>query len=675
MRLRLKLILIALVAAVFPLAGWRFVKQMEDTLRQGQEQALIAQGVALARAELALEAKLGDQLKAPQRLYTHAIDFELTADGYSEDWAKLILAPQNFRADNGELPVDFISASSASAYFLWFSIGDLSPVFADAFGQFPERSDHVLINLEGLQYRIACGGAGPASVVPVQANNPPLPPASCQLRDRGYNVEVRIPKSRLFHRIGFRVVDYPVAGADLPSARTGTFNADQSIALWPLTTASLDAASTRALAPPGVRLRILAPDGFVLRKSGSLTASSLQDSELGFRRWLRAWVYRALLAPPLVDDQPYRFDNMIVRSELTEAALRGQAGAVWRPAGSRATVVLTAVIPIDANNPERGVLLLEKGSDALLIWSNRALGALILGGLLTMLVAASILFGYAGWLSLRIRRLKLATENALTPEGKLRGNFPQSRTVDEIGDLSRSFGKLLDQVGETNEYLRTLSSKLSHELSTPLAVVRSSLENLEHEAISINARTYAQRAKTGADRLMQILRSMSEASRIERAITSAEGEQFDLRAVITGAAAAYRDLAGARELFCEVPSDQLPMFGAPELIHQALDKLVDNALSFTPDSGWIKIVLRANSDGSIVISVLNSGPTLPEKMRERLFDSLVSMRDGKPGSAHLGLGLYIVRLIAELHGGKATADNLADGSGVEVTMKLIGMRR
>jgi two-component system, OmpR family, sensor histidine kinase ChvG len=673
MRLRLKLILIALVAAVFPFAGLRFVTQMEDTLRQGEESALFAQANAVARAAVALDPELLTGAGAPGRIYAQAIDFEIQPDGYVEDWSGLVAQPQRFDK-GGRLPVDFLAARSSAALYLWFSIGDLTPVWLDAFTAYPERSDHLVLDFDGARYRIACSGSGSAPMVPLDPASPPLPPAACQVRARGYNVELRVPRLGQQQNFAFKVVDFPVAGADLPQARTGTLDADQNLQPWPIVAAGLDRATLAALLPSTVRMRIISPDRIVLRRSGSLDArATLTDSELSFRRWLRAWVYRALLAPPLADPTAYRFDNLKLTTQATESALQGKASAVWRPAGSRASVVLAAAVPLRPEAPEQGALMLEKTSDALLIWSNRALGSLALGGVITMLLAAGILFGYAGWLSFRIRTLKTATENALTPDGLLRGNFPKSRTVDEVGDLSRSFGKLLEQLGEYNDYLRTLASKLSHELSTPLAVVRSSLENLEHENINAAARTYAQRARSGAERLTQILRAMSEATRMERAIASAEGENFDMRAVITGATAAYRDISGGRVIECDVPREPVLFFGAPELIHQALDKLVDNALSFTPEGGTITITLQ-HAPGELNLSVTNPGPALPEKMRGRLFDSLVSLRDGKAGSPHLGLGLYIVRLIAELHGGHAKAEDLADASGVVFTLKLVGIR-
>ena len=263
--------------------------------------------------------------------------------------------------------------------------------------------------------------------------------------------------------------------------------------------------------------------------------------------------------------------------------------------------------------------------------------------------------------------------------------LPLIGAKDELGDLARSFSRLLEEVTAYTDYLRTLASKLSHELQTPLAIVKSSLDNLDQQSVSTDARTYLVRARSGAERLGAIVRAMSEASRMERAIDGVDAEEFDLVAVVRGCVDAYRPLLAPRRLDADLPSSPFLMHGAPELIAQALDKLIDNARSFTPEDGWIRIALRIRGD-SAVVSVANQGPPLPPTMADRLFDSLVSVRpsstqkttvvNGAPAEPpHLGLGLSIVRLIAELHRGKAQASNLADGSGVEFSLELHGMPR
>jgi signal transduction histidine kinase len=190
-----------------------------------------------------------------------------------------------------------------------------------------------------------------------------------------------------------------------------------------------------------------------------------------------------------------------------------------------------------------------------------------------------------------------------------------------------------------------------------------------------DAQPYMLRARDGVARLGALVRAMSEASRMERAIAAAEPEDVDLVAVVRGCSEAYRPLTGTRRLETALPAEPMMMHCAPELIAQALDKLFDNALSFTPDGGWLRLTLSATSNGA-EIELANQGPPLPAAMQGRLFDSLVSLRDkATPGDApHLGLGLYVVRLVAERHGGVALARNLDDG-GVAFTLQLHGMPR
>jgi signal transduction histidine kinase len=109
--------------------------------------------------------------------------------------------------------------------------------------------------------------------------------------------------------------------------------------------------------------------------------------------------------------------------------------------------------------------------------------------------------------------------------------------------------------------------------------------------------------------------------------------------------------------------------GVPDLIAQMLDKLVSNALSFTKAGAPIMVRLQYQDD-SVLLQVSNEGPLLPEEMQTALFDSMVSVRQKKGTEPHLGLGLYIVRLITEFHNGQVSASNRPDTEGVEISVKL-----
>ena len=115
------------------------------------------------------------------------------------------------------------------------------------------------------------------------------------------------------------------------------------------------------------------------------------------------------------------------------------------------------------------------------------------------------------------------------------------------------------------------------------------------------------------------------------------------------------------------------MRGAPELVAQMLDKLTDNARSFAPENGKITISTTLDRRGATVI-VGNDGPLLPDKLKDRLFHSLVSVREHQADHTHLGLGLHIVRLVAKAHRGVVGARNRSDGTGVEFWVRLRSMR-
>jgi signal transduction histidine kinase len=117
------------------------------------------------------------------------------------------------------------------------------------------------------------------------------------------------------------------------------------------------------------------------------------------------------------------------------------------------------------------------------------------------------------------------------------------------------------------------------------------------------------------------------------------------------------------------PPDVCFLQGAPDLIVQMLDKLVDNAVDYCPAGGAILIELRRDS-ADYRLSIANDGPPIPDALLPRLFESLFEHRSSPGDKPHFGLGLYIVRLIAEFHGGQSLAGNRPDAGGALFTVIL-----
>ena len=663
MTLRRKLLLVALSTLALPWAGWLYVRQMEHLLRNSQEQALLAIAFALDRGLVAVGAQLPH---AEQGWYVQDASQPIVIDGDDSDWKAFA------RWEQHPWPGADVQLAADSAWlYMRINVADATHTRVGAFDAAAVESDHVLLQLthgnRQRSYLLASSSSGAFLAHPLGPRERGFPDEiSGQWQDSGktYQIELRIPRAQAPDQLGVGVFD-----ADAPTR----FNGGKPD-LRPLLSLSPALSNDLTqLAPSGVRVRLLSGDGWVIGEGGSML--EMHKRKASRFPWLQQ-VLSDLLLVPSIDQRQHLPRNIPHLSEPdVQQALDGQATANWRGGDSTGSVVLTVAVPLDVRGQNRGALVLEQSSQALPLLTNRALLGLMLASVAVLLIAGAVLFAFATWLSVRIGRLRDAAEQAQHHEGLELAKLPLVDDRDELGDLARSLSRLLESIGAYTEYLRKLASNLSHELNTPLAIVRSSLENLEHAELPREAMSYLARARDGTARIGTIVRAMSEASRMERAMASADGEDMDLAQVVRGCAEAYRPLAAPRELECDIPAVPVPLYGAPELIAQALDKLFDNALSFTAPDGWIRIALKEGDDGEARIVVANRGPHLPDSMQGQLFDSLVSVRGAgaKAGAPHLGLGLYVVRLVAELHQGRVSGRNEEDG--VVFEMSLRGMRR
>lgn len=432
----------------------------------------------------------------------------------------------------------------------------------------------------------------------------------------------------------------------------------------------------KGLRRAGSRIWVIDQDRNLLALEGSLRGEAAPPAppEGPWGRFEAAVLrpfYALLLERPREDFDDALPESVLSAGRAVDAALAGAPATRWRQTPDRRAVVLAAAHPIWNGTEVAGAVIAESTTNSVLTLRNRVLEQLLTVTLATFVVGAGTLLLFASRLSARIRRLRDDAENAIDAQGRVRRPLRAVADGDEIGDLSRSFAALLDRLREYTDYLERIADRLSHELRTPIAVVSSSLDNLRSQPLPESSRVYIERAEDGVRRLDTILTRITEATRLERMLADAEREPFDLGRVVSGCVAGYAGAFPQARFELRLPERRVSMVGAPDLVAQMLDKLVANALDFSAPGEPIAIAVDA-APGGATLAVSNVGPPLPAAMRDRLFESMVSMRAGgaQGDEPHLGLGLFIVRLIAQFHGGRASARDRADGRGVVVEVFL-----
>ena len=427
------------------------------------------------------------------------------------------------------------------------------------------------------------------------------------------------------------------------------------------------------------RIWVIDRNGVVLARAGSLKRVVVDGGDTrvpgrfaSFVQGLTHPLYQRILKQPTEEFHDDAVSDGSPRGKDVEGALSGILATERRTTSDGRAVIVSAAHPIWLGDQVRGAVVVEETGNRVLAERNRAFERLFNIVLAVLLIGSVALTVYASRLSARIRRLRDDAEQAIDAHGRARRNLASSDARDEIGDLSRSFANVLARLADYATYQEKMASRLSHELRTPVAVVRSSFENLKAQPLSTDARVYIERAQGGLDRLTAILARMTEATRLEHAVKDGARELFDAAKVVAGCVDGYRVAYPQAEFASALPHAEVPLTGAPELFAQMLDKLVANAVEFATDGPIAIRLTRGDSDAMLTVS--NQGPPLPPDIADRLFDSMVSVRSSEarvqPQEPHLGLGLYIVRLVAEFHGGTAQASNRADGSGVDVSVSV-----
>ncbi|ROQ44873.1 dedicated sortase system histidine kinase [Marinobacter sp. 3-2] len=670
MNLKRQLFVASLLMLLIPWAGLQFVLELDDALRQQARQQLQAQAERLA-------ATAGDQIigtpvvrPGEPAIYVEPFAGNLNLDGYADDWPGYDEANQTRNWQRvtsgkaGETALQWQAATDRRNLYLLIRVSHRQPVFFNP-GSPEQAHDRLRLWLEPSGGNLAQESGRQSWLL-----RTPAPGQLYGLEEKGGQPDYRLSGFLQGAGDGWQLelkLPMPVDRSRLGFA--ALWGSDQvtgvSTSVDPLPVlVSRNLALERQLEPqlnPGQQARLVEPAGWVIARQqadSAVTApefdslSPVQVIEKISLNALRGLVRLYQPEPTSIETDTNRVD---VEALPETSLVRHEDDSVW---------LLTTREVFGGRT-----LILEKSLDQLLTLSGSALGSVIARSTLIIVALTLVLLGYASWLSWRITRLQRAVSASIDEDGRITGRVPDARSKDELGQLQRHFSLMVDRLHGYNRYLESFSRRLSHELKTPVAVVRSSLENLNHSDSEEERRQYIERAASATERLRQILHGMSEAARLEQSLDHADKEQFDLAEVAAEATAAYQALDSSHQIRYSGPQTGCKITGSPELMVQLLDKLVDNARDFTPQDGLIQVGLKTTSEG-LCLSVFNEGSTLPEDTTTDIFSPFVSMRDGQE-QGHLGQGLLIVNLIADYHGAHVEARNRAQGGIDGVSFRVM----
>jgi two-component system sensor histidine kinase ChvG len=362
-----------------------------------------------------------------------------------------------------------------------------------------------------------------------------------------------------------------------------------------------------------------------------------------------------------------------------QQALAGTRASVVRLNDNRETIVSVAV-PVQRFQAVRGVLLLSTlggDIDAIIKSERFALVQVFLVAALVMVVLSVLL---AGAIVGPVRRLAEAAERVRSGT-KSRQEIPDfTGRSDEIGHLSGALRDMTRALYNRIEAIERFAADVAHELKNPLTSLRSAVETLPLAKTDESRKRLTSIIQHDVKRLDRLISDISDASRLDAELARADAEPVDLTRLVETVVAVANERRREHDprirLTVEPLSKGRPAYfvaGHDLRLGQVVNNLIDNARSFSPRDGEVRVTLRCVRN-CLEIIVDDDGPGIPPHALERIFERFYTDRPDQGFGQNSGLGLSISRQIVEAHGGRIRAENRLGPPGEDGEPTRLGAR-
>jgi two-component system, OmpR family, sensor histidine kinase ChvG len=369
---------------------------------------------------------------------------------------------------------------------------------------------------------------------------------------------------------------------------------------------------------------------------------------------IRTWVSRGTL--PLYRE--FEPQNGKGYGEVANS-LQGFKSSMVR-INERGEVIVSVAVPVQRFRAVRGALMLStQGADI-----DNMVGAERLAIFKVFLIAAGVMvvlsFLLAGTIAGPVRRLAESAQ-LVRRRTRSRVEIPDlSHRRDEIGHLSGSLRDMTDALYNRIEAIESFAADVAHELKNPLTSLRSAVETLPLAKTEDSRNRLLSVIQHDVKRLDRLISDISDASRLDAEMQRHEAEPVNvaklLTTVISVANERHDDGVTVKVNFEGGRSSAFMVLGNDSRLGQVVNNLIDNARSFSPPGGTVRVTARRLKN-QIEIIVDDDGPGIPAESMEKIFERFYTHRPHQPFGQNSGLGLSISKHIVEAHGGRIRAEN------------------
>ncbi|MEO6224876.1 MAG: HAMP domain-containing sensor histidine kinase [Sphingomicrobium sp.] len=425
----------------------------------------------------------------------------------------------------------------------------------------------------------------------------------------------------------------------------------------------------------GNRLRLYGPDGRLRVDSWQLTGPTYQlldPKTEGFTRHAARLLDRGFNAivgaSPLDDYAEPRSDSLQAWPEAIAANAMQKSVTLVRNAPDL-TPVVSAAVPVHGS-----VLLATNNDRAFTRTVHNQRGAIAAAMALIVLLSILLSRFMVRTIVRPLRHLAIAAHRVrLGRSREVRIPRLPNRS-DEIGQLARAISDMSQSLRQRIDNIESFAADVTHELKNPLASLRSALDGAERVDDPAIRQQLLALARDDVARLDRLINDIGEAARTDGELLRADFELVDLGALIRKVVESWvarRETGSARVSFSEPSGSPILVMGKAGRLARAINAIVDNAISFSPADGLVRVSAEHRSD-EVRITIDDEGPGVPSEAREAIFNRFHSVRpEGENFGRHSGLGLAIAQAIVEGHDGEIDVQNRDDApSGARFTIRL-----